>query len=75
MSILGNVAFVVCVILAVIDFLTDQDLLNFWLILLLIFQFTMGYRYYFEEGRKIQGIIIMGAISATFIFIAITLVT
>ncbi|MFC7319987.1 hypothetical protein [Halobacillus campisalis] len=75
MSILGNIAIVVSTILFVIDLFIDQDLLTYWVTLLLINQFTVGYRYYFEEDRKIWGIIFMGTIAVAFVIIAIILVT
>ncbi|MYL73107.1 hypothetical protein GLW00_20020 [Halobacillus litoralis] len=75
MSILGNIAIVLSAILFVIDLFIIDDLLIYWGTLVLINQCTVGYRYYFKEGRKIWGTILMGTIAVAFIFIAIILVT
>ncbi|MGP4078212.1 hypothetical protein [Halobacillus sp. K22] len=75
MSVLGNIAIIVSIILFVIDLFIPQDLLIYWGTLVLITQFTIGYRYYYQYGRKIWGTIFMGTISAAFIIIAILLLT
>lgn len=53
-------------VLAIVDWLTKLDLLLYWGTGVLIHQFTMGYSLYFEEDRKILGLIIMGSLFGVF---------
>lgn len=72
---IGFVALIVAIIVAIIDIFVNKDLFVYWIWSFIIHQFTVGYSYYFEENRKIWGILIMGTIIGGILFILFLRIT
>lgn len=71
MRIFGIVVLILALAVAVLDIFLNEDLFMYWMMGVLIHQFTEGYSYYFEENRKVWGMLIMGMILGAWVFIVV----